>query len=605
MHTVSPGPGRASQHQRARASSSADGASSNIPVSDPGTAARATDARPAVGDPEAALRDSIVTETSQAADRSCDRHQSHLPQQPAPVRLSATCFSVDELKARALSMFIVLIGSAPRVSGCGLVMEKVTAELVINVTKAVEALMGTPQKPGSHRKEMIRCCGELDKEEARGWLVADAVGRPLLHRNDDRTQNDPREVGKRVLQRAGKAEQAIASVRQTALAAVRAATRAAAKDASLQQLVADAEANVATSTATARAAPVELDFPNVTVADYERPESYWRRREVGEADATAAAAAAEAVMAAAVKQGADARLKRAMQASDGPDPPASAVENWLEVSAAWRAATTASREAAKEARETAAKAAATRAAAEAAGVDFRSAKRKREDEAASAAAAEAAARTEVSNVVMDLVTTVAAHERAEPFWISLPHWYDIECEVRQTQALWTERNLRYPEELAAETRARVLAEVAVRAEMMERKTRELVWVMEQKADPAVLALARRLEAGKQPYSRPLSPTDEECEAAGEEGFDALWDAWSARDDAMWAAVEPLMPASNFYEEQHHLARLPWEKALTVRMREDEGRDTGDWRRGRDRSRPPWAPYGGMWRCKAMKHPWPQ
>ena len=108
----------------------------------------------------------------------------------------------------------------------------VTAELIINVTAAIEALMGTPKKHGSHRIEMIRCCGELDKEEARGWLVADAVGRPLLHRNDDRSQNDARDVGKRVLERAGKAERAIAAAKEKAAASVRAAKRAAAKDGS-------------------------------------------------------------------------------------------------------------------------------------------------------------------------------------------------------------------------------------------------------------------------------------------------------------------------------------------------------------------------------------
>ena len=56
---------------------------------------------------------------------------------------------------------------------------------------------------------MIRCCGQLDKEEARGWLVNDAIGRPLLHRNDERGQNSAREVGKRVAHAATAAESAI------------------------------------------------------------------------------------------------------------------------------------------------------------------------------------------------------------------------------------------------------------------------------------------------------------------------------------------------------------------------------------------------------------
>ena len=75
---------------------------------------------------------------------------------------------------------------------------------------------------------MICSCGELDKEEARGWLVADAVGRPLLHRNDDRSQNDARDVGKRLLKQCAKASRDVAAAKESAAAAVRAAKRAAA-----------------------------------------------------------------------------------------------------------------------------------------------------------------------------------------------------------------------------------------------------------------------------------------------------------------------------------------------------------------------------------------
>lgn len=90
-----------------------------------------------------------------------------------------------ELIERTLRMFITTIGGAPMVSRSDLAMSAVTAALIVNVSKAIEELMGTSKKPGTHRAEMVRCCGELYKEEARGWQVADAVGRPLLHRNDD------------------------------------------------------------------------------------------------------------------------------------------------------------------------------------------------------------------------------------------------------------------------------------------------------------------------------------------------------------------------------------------------------------------------------------
>ena len=74
---------------------------------------------------------------------------------------------MPELKERALRMFVVPLGAAPRISGSGVVMAGVTALLIINVAKAIEELMGSPMKPGAHRAEIIRCCGELNKRRKR------------------------------------------------------------------------------------------------------------------------------------------------------------------------------------------------------------------------------------------------------------------------------------------------------------------------------------------------------------------------------------------------------------------------------------------------------
>eukprot|EP00966_Prymnesium_polylepis_P054061 1249520-Prymnesium_polylepis.1 len=74
----------------------------------------------------------------------------------------------------------------------------VTVALVLNVMAAATALMGTHAKPGPHRAEMVRCCGDLDNEEARGYLVNDAVGRPLVSRRRPRRESCARRWEARV-----------------------------------------------------------------------------------------------------------------------------------------------------------------------------------------------------------------------------------------------------------------------------------------------------------------------------------------------------------------------------------------------------------------------
>ena len=68
-------------------------------------------------------------------------------------------------------------------------------------------------------------------------------------------------------------------------------------------------------------------------------------------------------------------------------------------------------------------------------------------------------------------------------------------------------------------------------------------------------------------------------AAGEEGFDALWEAWADRCDTAYAVVEPLMAKANEIVRERWLARKPWVDSLTIRMRDLEGRMSGNYGRG--------------------------
>ena len=414
---------------------------------------------------------------------------------------------------------------------------------------------GSPKKPGSHRTEMIRC-SELDKEEARGWLIADAVGRPLLHRNDDRSQNDARDVGKRVLERSGKAAKDIATAKEKAAAAVRTATRAAAKDSSLQQRVADAEQAGAKAVAAACSAAIDLDIPAAT-GYAERPASYWRRREVQEADAAAAEAAAEAAVACTVKEGAEARVKRASQALRQPNAADGATDRYLEIAKAHGVIRATAREAARAAEAKAVEAAAVRAAAVSEGVDVRPGgwrKRKREDEKLALATVEAAAE--------DMITAIVNYYHAEPHYISLERWHFLECEVRWAR----EECPGCCEEKAVRMRRRWLNNFEADARACEMECRHIAWRQETIEEPAVMELVHRLEAGEDPaadIALPDSDLDDEQFAAAMELY-----------DSKQAALAGPMLRADFRIGQRIYSRMPWERAL--RMRQQDYGDTRPW-----------------------------
>ena len=454
----------------------------------------------------------------------------------------------------------------------------VTAQLLINVTAAIEQLMGTPRKPGSHRAEMVRCCGELDKEEARGWLVADCVGRPLLHRNDDRSQNDARDVGKRVLERAGRAKADIAAAKETGRDAVRAATRAAAKDPSQQQLVADAESAREQAAADACAAPIDLDFPDAA-AGRERPNDFWRSRQVQKAEGAAATVAARATVAAAAQQGTEARLNRAWEAMEKPGAPDTAVDRWLSASTAEQVASADARRAALEAKLAAADAAHVNAlrayerGLAAYAEDFGtggSRKRKREEEAP------ADEGDVISDVVADMITAVVAHERAEPYWISLKRWHYLAEEERwlremcalsdaRLAARYGIQRPRAADEAWACYREQIMAGFEADAEAFEMKCRAMAWAAEAEEDPAVLAMARRYEACDDTDDDPYPDPDDFPASPDDAAWDAAVAAWEARRDA----AEPLIARADRVVSERIMGRMRWKSALRMRL-EDMG-----------------------------------
>ena len=230
--------GNSSQSDAARAAPSTDGAPSDSPVNQPRVSTMLNDDATTVGDAEATLGSGVSNEDLPRSGSSRGRHAEDPAPGPASPTAPAAVLSEDELKERLLQL-CTGSGERPAATSGLRSMAGVTVALILNVMAAVTALMGSHQKPGPHREEIVRCCGELDNEEARGYLVNDAVGRPLLYRDDDREENHARDVGKRVWNAAAKAQREMAAQKERDAAAVLAAKRAAAKDPTKEAAVAE------------------------------------------------------------------------------------------------------------------------------------------------------------------------------------------------------------------------------------------------------------------------------------------------------------------------------------------------------------------------------
>jgi hypothetical protein len=233
-------------------------------VAEAGESTSLNDDAPKVSHVEATLDNIISNEDQLRSSSQRGRHAEDQAQGPVGQTMPAAVLSEHELKERLLQ---ICTGSGERpAASAGLrSMTGVTVALILNVMAAVTALMGSHKKPGPYRAEMVSCCGDLDNEEARGYLVNDAVGRPLLYRDDDREENHARDAGKRVWNAAVKAQREMVAQKERAATAVRAAVRCAEKDPTKLSEVADAESTRDEARAAALAAPVELDLPAVTV----------------------------------------------------------------------------------------------------------------------------------------------------------------------------------------------------------------------------------------------------------------------------------------------------------------------------------------------------
>ena len=136
------------------------------------------------------------------------------PAQPEKLELA------DALKARASRMFL-RAAEDPIESGDPPIASAVTNDLVTAVRAAIRSLYEARRDDVCYSPE--RPDLKLSQEEAMGYLIADALGRPLL------APLDARPVGKRLDTRAGAVERQLAAMPRAAAEAARKAGAAAKK----------------------------------------------------------------------------------------------------------------------------------------------------------------------------------------------------------------------------------------------------------------------------------------------------------------------------------------------------------------------------------------
>ena len=191
-----------------------------------------------------------------------------------------TSFSAASLAARLVEMLFG-DGERPKASGEAPAAEKVTNNLIITAKEAVGSLWA------ARREEIRLSCApaQIDKEELLGYLLADALGKPLLHSTDART------VGKR----AGSQAKAAATKLQEAVRGAKAAARVAER----KGAPADSAARIAHASASVLDAAYDLNIPARTVGTKQQlptppsPPKGWLTL-ADEAEAAARAAAKEA-----------------------------------------------------------------------------------------------------------------------------------------------------------------------------------------------------------------------------------------------------------------------------------------------------------------------
>ena len=200
----------------------------------------------------------------------CERHTAGQPVTDGSQQPWADGMSAAALQRRAEAMF--LQGqTAPVASQHGQAAPKATFGLVAAVNKAARQLWA--QHSAAIRE---RCAAHMPKglialQEVFGFLLADALGRPLLPGDKAMAVGQSGDNALRTLNGTKARKGLLPSARDAMAAAVRKAKRAAHADPAQESCVAAAEAAGKKRIASVLAMQVELSLPSETVGKRKRP----------------------------------------------------------------------------------------------------------------------------------------------------------------------------------------------------------------------------------------------------------------------------------------------------------------------------------------------
>jgi hypothetical protein len=257
-----------------------------------------------------ASTEAATTSHGAPSGRDSEQLQPHAALANGP-RAELSAAALQERAAKVL----IGDGERPAASGDSPVASTATVGFVLAAKQAIESVWA------ESAADIKRCCspsmplGLIDAQEAFGFLLNDALGRPLLPHDAARGVGQAGDnavaaamgSGKGPRRRKGKLEKA----RDAAREAVRKARHAVATDPALLPRITAAEAAGKAAVAAVLSAPVDLKLPNATVGARKR-----QRREASSAAAPVPVAAPVVAEAAAVSPSASIAQLEAVVAAD-------------------------------------------------------------------------------------------------------------------------------------------------------------------------------------------------------------------------------------------------------------------------------------------------
>jgi hypothetical protein len=201
---------------------------------------------------------------AQELEPSASRHADAGSLPVVPLQQPVAMPSLLELVERFKNVFLSAEDGPVATAGGGLA-DKATYELVLAVRDAIDDLWESHEAEIKHRCAPAMPLGLIAKQEVFGFALADALGRPVLPGDRAMKVGQSGDNAVRAAEGSKDRKGKVTAARDAAVAAVRRARRAADKDATLEQGVAQAEEKGRKHVEDVLRTPVDLKLPNETI----------------------------------------------------------------------------------------------------------------------------------------------------------------------------------------------------------------------------------------------------------------------------------------------------------------------------------------------------